>query len=233
MNNKILQYNYQIKKEKQKKAFMVILFFIFLFIFINLIFSFLIFPVRQTSISMAPDISENSVVMVSPIMKSYDRGDVVLIEARTSTEKTSLMRKLGIICSKFFTAQQLSINENDKLPGTKQQLRRIIGMPGDTIYMRDYVMYIKPAGEKHFLTEFEITPKTYNVTFFTAPAGWDSSLGVKGSFDEIKLADNEYFVLGDNRKSTDDSRLWGAVTKEKIDAKVILCYFPFNKIKIF
>lgn len=233
MNNKILQYNYQIKKEKQKKALMVVLFLIFLFIFINLILNFLIYPVRQTSFSMGPDISENSVVMVSPVIKNYERGDVVLIKSRTSQEKTSVIQKLGVVCSQFFTAQQLSIDENEKLPGTKQQLRRIVGMPGDTIYMRDYVMYIKPAGEKHFLTEFEITPKTYNVTFFTAPAGWDSSLGVKGSFDEIKLSDDEYFVLGDNRKSTDDSRLWGAVTKEKIDAKVVLCYFPFNKFKIF
>ena len=202
MNNKILQYNYQIKKEKQKKVFMVILFLIFLFIFINLILNFLIFPVRQTSVSMAPDISENSIVMVSPIVKNYERGDVVLLESRVSQEKTSSLQKLGDICAKFFTAQQLAVKENEKLPGTKQQLRRIIGMPGDTIYMRDYVMYVKPAGEKHFLTEFEITPKTYNVTFFTAPAGWDSSLGVKGSFDEIKLSENEYFVFAPARTST-------------------------------
>lgn len=233
MNKKITQYNYQIKKEKQKKLLFVILFCIFLFVFINLILTFLIFPVKQKSSSMNPDIAENSVVMVTPLIKNYNRGDIVLMKSRNNKNNMPLFKKLGVVFSSFFTGQQFSTVENEKLPGTKQQLRRIIGMPGDTIYMRDYVMYIKPKGEKHFLTEFEITPKIYNVTFFTAPAGWDSSLGVKGSFDEVKLSDNEYFVLGDNRKSTDDSRLWGTVKQENIEAKVVLCYFPFNKFKLF
>ena len=233
MNNKIVQYNYQIKKEKQKKVLYIFLFCIFLFVFINLILSYLIYPIHQNSLSMSPDISVDSVVMVSPVLANYERGDIVLVKARTDeSESISVFTK---ICSKivsFFTLQRISLTENDKYPGTKQEIRRIIGMPGDTIYMRDYVTYVKPAGEKHFLTEFEITPKNYNVTFFIAPAGWDSALGVKGSFDEIKLGENEYFVLGDNRKSSDDSRLWGPVTDEKIDAKVILCYFPFKKIKL-
>lgn len=143
------------------------------------------------------------------------------------------MQKMGKVAVQFFTGQQFSTVENENLPGTKQSLRRVIGMPGDTIYMRDYVMYVRPQGEKHFLTEFEITPKTYNVTFFSVPAGWENSLGVKASFEQIVLEQDEYFVLGDNRKSSDDSRLWGIIKKDQIDAKALCCYFPFKNFKIY
>ncbi len=229
---RLTQYNYQLKKTRQKKTLFIIVFCILLFIFVNLILTYLIFPVRQNSSSMSPDIPENSLIMLSPLAKSYERGDVVLIKSR-KPEETKAFKKFCNKFLSFFTGQQYTPFENEKLAGTKEQLRRIVGMPGDTIYMRDYVMYIKPKSENLFLTEFEITPKAYNVTFFAAPAGWDSSIGVKGSFDQIVLADDEYFVLGDNRKSTDDSRLWGAITKDKIAGKALICYFPFQKIKLF
>ena len=58
-------------------------------------------------------------------------------------------------------AKQISYLENSDFPNKNNQLRRVIGMPGDIIYMRDYVLYVKPAGEKHFLTEFEIIEKNY------------------------------------------------------------------------
>lgn len=223
---------YQLKKAKQRKIFLVFLYAVFLFGFINVLMSYIIFPVRQNSVSMIPDVQEESVVMVSPAANNYERSDIVLIGKRVN-EKKSLFGRFAETFVSFFTGRQVFTSEDASFPGTKQKLRRIVGMPGDTIYMRDYVMYIKPVGERHFLTEFEITPKTYNVTFFTAPAGWDSSLGVKGSFDEITLGLDEYFVLGDNRKSTDDSRLWGVITKEDIDAKALFCYLPFKNFKIY
>ncbi len=223
---------YQMKKAKQRKVFLIFLYAVFLFAFINTILTYIIFPVRQTSLSMIPDVQQESVVMVSPVASKYERSDIVLIGKRVSEEKGLFDRFCELFIS-FFTGRQVFVSEDSSFPGTKQKLRRIVGMPGDTIYMRDYVMYVKPKGTRHFLTEFEITPKTYNVTFFTAPAGWDSSLGVKGSFDEIVLADDEYFVLGDNRKSTDDSRLWGVVTKDDIDAKALFCYLPFKNFKLY
>ena len=49
----------------------------------------------------------------------------------------------------------------------------------------------------------------------------------------ITLGYNEYFVLADNRKSSDDSRLWGPVESSDIKAKVIMCYFPFKNFRLF
>ena len=234
MNRSDIATPYQLRKIKQRKILITILYIIFLYSFVNVILTYLVFPVKQKSISMIPDVVVDSVVMVSPIEKNYERSDIVLLGKRVQNdEEKSLLSKFSENFVSFFTGRQIFPSENAAFPGTKQKLRRIIGIPGDTIYMRDYVVYVKPKGEKHFLTEFEITPKSYNVTFFTAPAGWDSSLGVKGSFNEITLSEDEYFVLGDNRKSTDDSRLWGVITSKDIDAKALFCYLPFKNFKIY
>ena len=75
-------FSFQLKKERRRKIGFVILFFICLYIFINLVISFLIYPVKQNSLSMIPDVPEKSVVMVSPVAGNYQRGDIVLLEPR-------------------------------------------------------------------------------------------------------------------------------------------------------
>ena len=232
MNRNIEVFSYQLKKERRRRTVSLIIFFICLYIFINLVISFLIHPVRQNSLSMIPDVPEKSIVMVSSISSNYERGDIVLLNSRNVKEKGFFKRHADRFV-RFFTGQQISLFEHSELPASKPHIRRIVGMPGDTIYMRDYVLYIKPAGEKHFLTEFEIVKEPYNVTFYVPPADWDTEIGVKGSFEEITLGLNEYFVLADNRKSSDDSRLWGAVKTGDIDAKVLMCYFPFTNFRLF
>ncbi len=232
MNRNIEVFSYQLKKERRRRTFSIIVFFICLYIFINLVTAYLIFPVKQKSLSMIPDVPENSIVMVSPIKGNYNRGDLVLLKARYSNDANFFKRQADNFV-RFFTGQQLSLFEKSDLPASKAHIRRIVGMPGDTIYMRDYVLYVKPYGEKHFLTEFEIVDEPYNVTFFVPPADWDTEIGVKGSFSEITLGKDEYFVLADNRKSSDDSRLWGSVKSNDVKASVLLCYFPFKNFRLF
>ena len=194
--------------------------------------TFVVCPVRQNSTSMIPDIPEKSIVMTFPAASVYTRGDVVLLEPQYKKTASFAMRSLDRFV-KFFTAQQISLLEDSLQPSSKSHIRRVVGVPGDTIYMRDYVLYIKPQGERLFLTEFEITDKSYNVTFYVPPADWDTEIGVKGSFDEVYLGPDQYFVLADNRKSSDDSRLWGTIKKENIKAKVLFCYFPFNSFRMY
>lgn len=232
MNRNVEVFSYQLKKERRRRRCAFVIFFICLYVFINIILHFLIYPVKQNSVSMIPDISEKTVVLVSPLSDSYSRGDIVLLEPKAKKTRGFFFRQYARFV-RFFTGQQFSPSENVNVASSKQHLRRIVGMPGDKIYMRDYVLYIKPAGERHFLTEFEITPEPYNVTFYVPPSDWDTEIGVKGSFNEISLGMDEYFVLADNRKSSDDSRLWGAVNKDDISAKALLCYFPFNKFRFF
>lgn len=232
MNRNAEVYSYSLKKERKRRTIALILFLICFYITVNLAVTFLVYPVYQKSVSMIPDLPQDSVVMVSPLFHNYERGDIVLLQPRKSSNVNFFKHQADRFV-RFFTAQQISILANTEQPSSKSHLRRIVGIPGDTIYMRDYVLYIKPAGEKHFLTEFEITGNPYNVTFFVPPADWDTEIGVKGSFDEVTLGYNQYFVLADNRKSSDDSRLWGTVDKDSISAKVLMCYFPFKSFRLF
>lgn len=232
LNRNAEVFSYQLKKERRRRIGSLILFFVLLYIFINLVITYLIHPVCQNSSSMIPDVPEKSVVMVSPLISGYERGDVVLLKSRNQKNANFFMKQADRFV-RFFTAQQISIFEKSELPASKAHLRRIVGMPGDTIYMRDYVLYIKPAGEKHFLTEFEIVKEPYNVTFFVPPADWDMEIGVKGSFEEISLGYDEYFVLADNRKASDDSRLWGKIKSSDINAKALMCYFPFKSFRFY
>lgn len=232
MNRKLILNSYQIKKTRRKKILNFFLYFIVFFALINLTLTFLIFPVRQKSNSMIPDIPKNSVVMILPSSKKIERGELVLLKPRLERHQNFIQKSTELIAS-FFTAQQFFLSENDKIPGTKQKIRRVVGLPGDTIFMKDYVLYIKTQGSHHFFTEFELTQTPYNVTFENIPSQWDNSIGIKGSFEEFSLGENEYFVLSDNRKSSDDSRLWGIVKNNQFDGKVKFCFYPFNEFKFF
>lgn len=232
MANSYFQIPYNIKRKRNYKIFKFILFFILLIVIISLIQRYLIFPVKQTSISMEPDIQKNSFLMVSKVGNNFKRGDLVLLNLEDKSE-LSKFQKIANFFIKIFTAQQISLDNSSDTPALNEKIRRIVAVPGDTFYMRDYVLYIKPQGEKHFLTEFEIAPKSYNISFTMPQSNWDSTIGVSGSFDEITLKANEYFVLSDLRISSDDSRLWGAITKEDVKGKVLFLYFPFNNFKLF
>ena len=50
---------------------------------------------------------------------------------------------------------------------------------------------------------------------------------------EIKLKDDEYFVMGDNREASSDSRVWGPVPKKFIIGRSIVRLWPLNKIELF
>ncbi len=232
MNRQLFEYSYELKKQKKRRTLFFIIYFILIYFILNVIFAFLLFPVKQTSTSMIPDLPENSISFVTPLYGTPERGDAILLKKKV-VEKHKFYEIIWHNISLFFSAQQYDSYAQKDRPDTNYQIRRIIGMPGDEIYMLDYVLYIKPAGQKHYLTEFELSDKTYNLTFLTPPAEWNGSVGVKGSFEPITLGPDEYFVLGDNRISVSDSRLWGPVTKQDIKGRIILKYFPLKTIKLY
>lgn len=90
-------------------------------------------------------------------------------------------------------------------------IKRIIGLPGETIQIRDGAVYIN--GEE--LEEIIEVEEMINYGL---------------AAEEIVLEENEYFVLGDNRNNSEDSRFAsiGNITREEIIGKAFLRLSPFN-----
>lgn len=228
-------FSFSLRKEFHKKILFIIRVVLLIFISMNLVLKFLMFPVRITSESMMPGFPENSFVLISPnysswqislLDKTLERGDVVYLNPEEAEDLPFFKKVVNFLVS-FFSFQQYNIFVPDNKVSGTPSLRRVVGLPGDSIYMKDYVLYIKPAGEKHYLTEFELNQKVYEISH---PVGQYSAFGVgiPSQLDEIVLGEDEYFLLADDRGSSADSRIYGAVKKTRIGGKAFLRYFPVS-----
>lgn len=102
------------------------------------------------------------------------------------------------------------------LDQTQFFIKRVIGLPNETVDIKDNKVTIYNA--KH--PEGVVLNETY----------LDVGQQTLGTM-RIKLDDNNYFVLGDNRLRSSDSRTWGVLNKSLITGKAFIRLWPFSKIK--
>lgn len=231
MKQNVYDYSFEMRRERKRKITFTLTLSLSVILGLTLFLNIFLFPVHVKSDSMESDIARNSAVFVTPLIKTPHRGDVIYL----SREDNLKLSWYSVVVNKvvaFFTAQQYEpIGYTKKMSG-KNSVRRVLALPGDTVYMQDYVLYIKPKGESHFLTEFEMCSKPYNIHIYSVPVEWDG-LGPSSNMEEITLGKDEYFVLADNRVEAVDSRLYGAISSKRIRGKVLLEYFPFSKMRTF
>jgi len=161
-----------------------------------------------------------------PGLQTPQRGELVVIVPPFSQETTLVSRLLEPFVS-FLTAQRVTLHRD--LYGARvngYMVKRIIGIPGDTLRMSRFVLSIKTRGSTDFVPEQQLIPFHYEIRTSVDARGWQETFPLSGNSDEISLRDNEYFVLGDNRPSSSDSRSWGALRRDRIVGKLIYRYWP-------
>ena len=84
-------------------------------------------------------------------------------------------------------------------------IKRIIGLPGETVEIKNNKIYIN---DKKIEDEY--------------------AYGDTGDYEKITLADDEYFILGDNRLISKDSRYFGPIKESDLMGKVVLRIWPLN-----
>ncbi len=96
-------------------------------------------------------------------------------------------------------------------------IKRVIGMPGDTVIIRGSEVTIKNAA---------------NPDGFLLDEPYVASMRPTGDIEET-LGDREYFVMGDNRDQSSDSRVWGVLQEERIIGRALMRLFPVSEIDVF
>jgi signal peptidase I len=99
----------------------------------------------------------------------------------------------------------------------KDFIKRVIGLPGDTIEIRNKTVYVNgtPLEDSAFAQH-------------TDPLVHDGRASPRDNFGPVTVPDNAYFVLGDNRDHSLDSRFWGHVGASKIRGKATIIYWSWG-----
>lgn len=96
---------------------------------------------------------------------------------------------------------------------SQRYVKRIIGLPGETVKIKDGTVNVYNSNG---------IPQALDESSYLA----DST--ITSGKAEFRLSGSEYFILGDNRTASSDSRSWGALPRENIIGKVFLRVWPFT-----
>lgn len=119
--------------------------------------------------------------------KTFKNGDILILY------KLSKIKRFDVIVLH-------EEKDNEKI------IKRVIGMPGDTVAIKDGEIYIN---DEKIDDEY--------------------AYGMTTDYDRITLKSDEYFILGDNRLISKDSRYFGPIKEKEIKGKVVFRIFPFSK----
>ena len=183
--------------------------FILFFIALGLVRLFLIQPVSVDGHSMDPTLADGERLIVLRTAK-IDRFDIVVAKEK----------------------------EGNK---TKEIVKRVIGLPGDTITYKDDVLYVNgKKTDEPYLDKYQKAFEdddlqdiySYNTLFQQLAESSDAFTTAQDGSTEftVKVPKNQYFLLGDDRIVSKDSREVGSFKKSAIVGEVKFRFWPLSKI---
>lgn len=178
--------------------------------------------VNQTS--MVPTFQNKDRLILNRLYRTLKttpaRGDIITFEAPSvdyiNGEEVDLNNPVAIYNKEpegLFSKFMYNVVEF----GKKSYIKRVIGIPGDHVQIKDGRVYINGEELKEeYLPEGTITDSI-------------ATNGIAGGqFLDLIVPEKTVFVMGDNRSHSADSRRFGCIPYEKIEGKVVLRFWPLN-----
>lgn len=97
--------------------------------------------------------------------------------------------------------------------GDTNFVKRVVGLPGDTVRLENGYLYVND----------ELYPEPYIADVYRT--------GFRANFGPITVPENQFFVMGDHRNNSNDSRAVGCLPRENIIGKVQNVVFPFDRVR--
>ncbi len=225
------------KKINLKKILVdIILVYILSVIVVMLFNSMFMQAFKIHSISMEPQIKDDTWIIINKYIygpkypfteqrifdatKNIRRGDVIVFMSNDYMKTNSFYKSVSMM---LYTLSFTLIELPNGLDGDDENIyiKRVIGVPGDTIKFKNIdgktEVFINDILEKNAIDrKYDIIDDNEKYPLIS----------------ETRVGKDEYYVLGDNRKNSSDSRVWGSIKSNQIIGKAIYEYHPkFGVIK--
>jgi signal peptidase I len=158
-------------------------------------------------------------------------GDFLLVNKEVSTSHFSALSPTGLIHRGDLIVFHYPIDPR------KDLVKRVVGLPGERIRLRDGRVSIDGrALSESYAVYLPSAPDSYRDDFPrvdradpAVDSRWWIQMHSLVANGELTIPPNSYFVLGDNRNDSEDSRYWGLVPREAIEGKPFLIYLSLNE----
>lgn len=152
------------------------------------------------------------------------RGFLFLpIPVEGNSMNTTLKQNDWVLVEKFTKIKRFDIVVFQLADGNTY-IKRVIGLPGETVSYKEDQLYIdgKKMAEPYLA---ENKAKDQNQNSYTNDFSLEELMNVD------KLGKDSYFVIGDNRRVSKDSRSFGAISEDQIIGKAFFIYYPIREMK--
>jgi signal peptidase I len=175
-----------------------------------LVQAFLVKPYRIPSGSMLPTLQIGQRILVDRIASSPHIGDIVVFHPPKNYAEGCADPAEGQEQETGIAPEACAVAQRS--PSSETFVKRVVGLPGDRIAIRNGHVFRNGVMEHDSYVEpCDGIPACNFPTAITVPAG-------------------DYYMMGDNRGASDDSRFWGPVPSAWIIGKAFLTYWPPSRI---
>jgi len=155
------------------------------------------------------------------------------MEPNFHNNQVVLVSRIGLFTGKYHRGDPMVL----KFPGDpehKKYIKRLMGIPGDILEIKNNTVYIngKPLIEPYIKPVApEFLPAYYESEALEEEANklhGEGKVQIKPDVSKIKLGSNQYFLMGDNRENSNDSRKWYFASKYDLVGPVRFILLPFS-----